>query len=271
MLKKIQETIDYLQKDGPFNPEVGIILGTGLGGLVNEIEIHKTIPYQSIPNFPVSTVDGHRGQLIFGMMNGKKIVAMQGRFHYYEGYTMQELTFPVRVMKYLGIRLLILSNAAGGVNPDFEVGDIMVIEDHINLMKDNPLIGKNDEEIGTRFPDMSHSYDSELIRMTFQIAATHGIKLQKGVYAAVSGPTFETPAEYKYIRAIGADAVGMSTVPEVIAARHMGLRCFAVSIISDLGVPGKIVEITHKEVIHAASAVEPKMTKIIRELLTVLN
>jgi purine-nucleoside phosphorylase len=271
MLKKIKETIDYLEKEGHFNPEVGIILGTGLGGLVDEIEIQQTIPYQSIPNFPVSTVDGHRGQLIFGTMNGKRIVAMQGRFHYYEGYSMQELTFPVRVMKYLGIKLLILSNASGGVNPSFEVGDIMVIEDHINLMKDNPLIGKNEEEIGTRFPDMSNSYDPELIKLTQSIANQHGIKLQRGVYAAVSGPTFETPAEYSYIRTIGADAVGMSTVPEVIAARHMGLKCFAVSVISDLGVPGKIVEITHKEVIHAASAVEPKMTKIIRELLSVLN
>jgi len=271
MLKKIKETIDYLEKDGPFNPEVGIILGTGLGGLVDEIEVQQTIPYQSIPNFPVSTVEGHRGQLIFGTMNGKRIVAMQGRFHYYEGYSMQELTFPVRVMKYLGIRILFLSNASGGVNPNFEIGDIMVIEDHINLMKDNPLIGRNEEEIGTRFPDMSHSYDPELIALTLKIANQHGIKLQRGIYAAVSGPTFETPAEYKYIRTIGADAVGMSTVPEVIAARHMGLKCFAVSVISDLGVPGKIVEITHKEVIHAASSVEPKMTKIIKELLAVMN
>jgi purine-nucleoside phosphorylase len=271
MLKKIKETIDYLEKDGAFKPEIGIILGTGLGGLVNEIEITRSIPYQSIPHFPVSTVDGHLGQLIFGVMNGKKIVAMQGRFHYYEGYTMQELTFPVRVMKYLGIKLLVLSNASGGVNPNFEVGDIMLIEDHINLMKDNPLIGKNDEEVGTRFPDMSHSYDPELITLTLKIAEQHGIRLRRGVYAAVSGPTFETPAEYKYIRTIGADAVGMSTVPEVIAARHMGLRCLAVSVISDLGVPGKIVEITHKEVILAASTVEPKMTRIIKELLATLN
>jgi purine-nucleoside phosphorylase len=270
MLKRIKETIDYLEKDGSFKPEVGIILGTGLGGLVDEIKIQQTIPYQTIPNFPVSTVDGHRGQLIFGTMNGKRIVAMQGRFHYYEGYTMQELTFPVRVMKYLGIQTLLLSNASGGVNPNFEVGDIMVITDHINLMKDNPLIGRNEEEIGTRFPDMGHAYDPELIDKTLKIASQHGIKLQRGVYAAVSGPTFETPAEYKYIHTIGADAVGMSTVPEVIAARHMGLKCFAVSVISDLGVQGKIVEITHQEVIQAASAVEPKMTKIIKELLSVL-
>ena len=201
-------------------------------------------------------------------MNGKNIVAMQGRFHYYEGYTMQEITFPVRVMKFLGIEMLILSNASGGVNPDFEVGDIMVIDDHLNLMKDNPLIGKNENEIGTRFPDMGHAYDRQLVEKAFSIAQKNGIKLQKGVYAAVSGPTYETPAEYKYIRTIGADAVGMSTVPEVIAARHMGLKCFAVSIISDLGVPGKIVEISHKHVIDAASAVEPIMTRIIKEMIS---
>ena len=267
MLIKIKETIEYLESRISIKPEIGIILGTGLGGLVNEIDILHTIPYEFIPNFPVSTVQGHHGQLIFGMMGGKPIVAMQGRFHYYEGYTMQEITFPVRVMNFLGIRLLILSNASGGVNPDFEVGDIMVIEDHINLMKDNPLIGKNEDEVGTRFPDMSHAYDPGLIEKAFAFSVKAGIKLQKGVYAAVSGPTYETPAEYKYIRTIGADAVGMSTVPEVISARHMGLKCFAVSIISDLGVPGKIVEISHKHVIDAASAVEPVMTRIIREMI----
>jgi purine-nucleoside phosphorylase len=267
MLIKIKETIEYLERKISVKPEIGIILGTGLGGLVKEIEIHHTIPYEHIPNFPVSTVDGHKGQLIFGTMSGKYIVAMQGRFHYYEGYSMQEITFPVRVMKFLGVKLLILSNASGGVNPDFEVGDIMVIEDHINLMKDNPLLGKNEEEIGTRFPDMGHAYDTSLVEKSMEIAQKNNIRLRRGVYAAVSGPTYETPAEYRYIRIIGADAVGMSTVPEVIAARHMGLRCFAVSVISDLGVPGKIVEITHKHVIDAASAVEPVMTKIIKELI----
>ena len=267
MLKKIKETVEYLETKIRMKPEIGIILGTGLGGLVNEIEIFCTIPYEFIPNFPVSTVDGHRGQLIFGTMNGRSIVAMQGRFHYYEGYTMQEITFPVNVMKFLGIKLLILSNASGGVNPGFEVGDLMVIEDHINLMKNNPLIGQNEEEIGTRFPDMSDAYDREIINLAFKIAQRNNIKLQKGIYAAVSGPTFETPAEYRYIRLIGADAVGMSTVPEVIAARHMKLKCFAFSVISDLGVPGKIVEITHKDVIREASNVEPKMTKIINELI----
>ena len=267
MLKKIKETIEYLESRISLKPEVGIILGTGLGGLVNEIDILHTLPYEFIPNFPVSTVAGHHGQLIFGTMSGKNIVAMQGRFHYYEGYTMQEITFPVRVMKFLGIELLILSNASGGVNPDFEVGDIMVINDHINLMKDNPLIGRNDDGVGTRFPDMGEAYNARLIEKAFGIARNHGIKLQQGVYAAVSGPTYETPAEYRYIRTIGADAVGMSTVPEVIAARHMGLKCFAVSIISDLGVPGKIIEITHKHVIDAASAVEPVMTSIIKEMI----
>ncbi len=267
MLKKLKETIEYLKLKVDLKPEVGIILGTGLGSLVNEIDILHTIPYESIPNFPVSTVAGHHGQLIFGTMSGRNIVAMQGRFHYYEGYTMQELTFPVRVMHFLGIKLLVLSNASGGLNPDFEVGDIMVIDDHINLMKDNPLIGKNESEIGMRFPDMGHAYDQELIRKAFAIGEKQKISLKRGIYVAVSGPTYETPAEYRYIRIIGGDAVGMSTVPEVIAARHMGLRCFAVSIISDLGVPGKIVEISHQHVIDAASAAEPKMTQLLRELL----
>ncbi len=267
MLKKIRETIEYLETRIAVKPEIGIILGTGLGGLVKEIDITHTIPYEFIPNFPVSTVDGHHGQLIFGTMSGRNIVAMQGRFHYYEGYTMQELTFPIRVMRFLGVELLILSNASGGLNPGFEVGDIMVIDDHINLMKDNPLIGQNETEVGTRFPDMSQAYDPELIAKAFLIGERERIDLKRGVYVAVSGPTYETPAEYNYIRVIGGDAVGMSTVPEVIAARHMGLRCFAVSIISDLGVPGKIVEISHKHVIDAASAAEPKMTRLLQEML----
>jgi len=266
-LIKVKETVEYLEGKISQKPEIGIILGTGLGGLVNEILVQHTLPYEFIPNFPVSTVAGHHGQLIFGSMGGKNIVAMQGRFHYYEGYSMQEIAFPVMVMKFLGIKLLVLSNASGGVNPDFEVGDIMVITDHINLMKNNPLIGKNEEEVGTRFPDMGNAYDPEFIESAFEIAGRLGIRLQRGVYAAVSGPTYETPAEYRYIRIIGADAVGMSTVPEVISARHMGLKCFAVSVISDLGVPGKIVEITHKHVINAASAVEPVMTRLIRELI----
>ncbi len=267
MLKKIHETIEYLEGKSSIKPEVGIILGTGLGGLVNEIEIEHTIPYEFIPNFPVSTVDGHHGQLIFGKMSDHQVVAMQGRFHYYEGYTMQEIAFPIRIMNYLGVSTLILSNASGGLNPDFEIGDLMVIDDHINLMGDNPLLGPNDSEMGPRFPDMSHAYDPGLIESIFRIATKHKIRLQRGTYAAVTGPTFETPAEYNYIRVIGADAVGMSTVPEVITARHLGMKCFAVSVISDLGVLGKIVEISHQDVIEAASRAEPKMTAIIKDLL----
>lgn len=267
MSDKLRETVEFLKSEVTLLPEVGIILGTGLGGLVTELEILHTIPYARIPNFPVSTVDGHTGELIFGKMNGRNVIAMQGRFHYYEGYSMQEVGFPVQVMKLLGIELLILSNASGGVNPSFNVGDLMIIEDHINLMKDNPLIGLNDDILGPRFPDMSHAYDRELIEKAFTIAGKHNILLQRGIYAAVSGPSFETPAEYRYIRAIGADAVGMSTVPEVLAARHMNLKCFAFSVITDLGVPGKIVEVTHQDVIRAASNVEPQMTKIIKELI----
>jgi len=267
MLKKILETVEYLEGKTSVKPEIGIILGTGLGGLVNEIEVEHTIPYEFIPNFPVSTVEGHHGQLIFGAMCDHPVIAMQGRFHYYEGYTMQEIAFPIRVMKYLGVKILIISNASGGINPDYEIGDLMIIEDHINLLKDNPLLGPNEVEMGPRFPDMSHAYDPILIDKVKTIAKHHNIKLQQGIYAAVSGPTFETPAEYNYIRIIGADAVGMSTVPEVITARHLDLRCFAFSVISDLGVHGKIVEITHQDVIDAASKVEPKMTQIIKDLL----
>lgn len=267
MLEKIKNTVAFIQSKTDFQPEVGIILGTGLGGLVNEIETHFTLSYKDIPNFPVSTVSGHKGQLIFGMLGGKKVMAMQGRFHYYEGYTMQELTFPVRVMKSLGINLLIVSNASGGMNPAFEVGDIMFITDHINLMADNPLIGKNYDELGPRFPSMHDAYDVNILEKAKAIAVAKNIKVQSGVYAAVSGPVFETPAEYKYIRIIGADCVGMSTIPEVIVARHMGLPVFAVSIITDMGVDGQLCEVSHEEVIKAANASEPKMTVILKELL----
>jgi purine-nucleoside phosphorylase len=271
MLEKIQKTIKYINGKIDAKPEFGIVLGTGLGGLVNEIEITTTIAYNDIPNFPVSTVKGHEGKLIFGKLGGKNVVAMQGRFHYYEGYTMQELTFPIRVLKHLGIKLLILSNAAGGVNPDYEIGDLMVIKDHINLMGNNPLIGKNDTGLGPRFPDMSETYDKKVIRQFTKLARVHNIHFQVGVYAAVTGPTFETPAEYKYISILGADAVGMSTVPEAIVARHMSLPVFAVSVISDLGVEGKIVEISHDDVIDAASLVEPKMTLVIKEMIEKLD
>lgn len=270
MLNEINETIAFIRSVTNFQPQVGIILGTGLGNLANEIKVHKTIPYAEIPNFPVSTVVGHKGQLVFGTLNNVNVVAMQGRFHYYEGYTMKELSFPVRVMKYLGIKTLILSNASGGVNPTFKVGDIMIITDHINLMANNPLIGKNDDQVGPRFPDMSEAYNKELIDKALQIAERNNIRCVQGVYAAVTGPTFETPAEYRYIKFTGADCVGMSTVPEVIVARHMGLPVFAVSIITDLGVEGKVVEVSHEEVIQAANNAEPKMTTIIKELISII-
>jgi len=270
MLEKIKETTEFIQKKINFKPEIGIILGTGLGGLVNEIDIKHTLAYESIPNFPVSTVEGHSGKLIFGILGGRKVVAMQGRFHYYEGYTMKELTFPVRVMKFLGIEKLFVSNASGGVNPDFEIGDLMIITDHMNLLPDNPLMGKNYPELGPRFPDMSEPYDRSMIEKAINVAKKLKIKYQTGIYAALSGPCFETHAEYLWVRNIGADAVGMSTIPEVIVARHMSIPCFAISIITDLGVQGKIVEITHQEVIKVASEAEKKMTILMKELIASL-
>ncbi len=266
MLKQINQTVSFLQKKGISKPDAGIILGTGLGGLVSEIKNKIEIEYSKIPNFPVSTVEGHAGKLIFGDFGNKKIVAMQGRFHFYEGYSMDEVIFPVRVLNFLGIKILFLSNAAGGVNPDHEIGDIMLITDHINLLP-NPLIGPNDIKIGERFPDMSESYNMDLVKKAEEIAERNNIRTHRGVYLATSGPTFETPAEYKHFRIIGADAVGMSTVPEVIAARHMGLSCFAVSIISDLGVEGKIEYVTHEIVQKAAAESESKMTQIMTELI----
>jgi len=269
MLEKINQSVRFIQEKAGNNPEVGIILGTGLGGLVREIEITHTLKYQDIPNFPVSTVEGHQGKLIFGNLSGKKVVAMQGRFHFYEGYTMQEVTFPVRVMKYLGIKNLLVSNASGGVNPGFEIGDLMIINDHINLIP-NPLIGKNNPEFGPRFPDMSDAYDKKLMAKADAIASKHKIKVQKGVYIGVTGPTLETPAEYKHFRIIGGDAVGMSTVPEIIVAHQMGIPCFAISIITDLGVPGKIVKVTHTDVQNVAEKAEPLMTLIMKELIAEL-
>ncbi len=267
MLQEIKSTTENIRKQvNNFQPEVGIILGTGLGGLVKEIDIAHTLSYENIPNFPVSTVEGHSGKLIFGTLGGKKIVAMQGRFHYYEGYTMQQVTFPVRVMKFLGIKTLFLSNASGGMNPDFEIGEIMIINDHINLFP-NPLIGKNIAELGVRFPDMMEAYDKHLIAKAKEIAKRNNIKVSEGVYVGLTGPTLETPAEYKYVRVIGGDAVGMSTVPEVIVARHMGIPCFAISICTDLGVPGKIMETTHEDVQRVAATQEPKMTLIMKTLI----
>lgn len=267
MLEKTKHTVSFIRSKFDFTPEVGIILGTGLGGLVKEIEIEHTLDYEEIPNFPVSTVEGHHGRLIFGELGGKKIVAMQGRFHFYEGYSMQEVTFPVRVLKYLGINNLLVSNASGGVNPDFEIGDLMIINDHINLIP-NPLIGTHNNDFGARFPDMSEPYDKILIARAQEIAKRNHIKTQVGCYVSTTGPTFETPKEYQYFRIIGGDAVGMSTTPEVIVARQMGVPCFAISIITDLGVPGKIVEVTHEEVQKVASKAETKMTLIMKELIS---
>ncbi|MBK3518684.1 purine-nucleoside phosphorylase [Carboxylicivirga marina] len=267
MLETIQITADYLINQTTLKPVVGIILGTGLGGLVEEIEIEKSISYEEIPNFPVSTVEGHSGRLIFGTINNTPILAMQGRFHYYEGYDMKEVTFPVRVMKQMGIETLFVSNASGGLNPDYVVGDIMVINDHINMFGDNPLIGRNNNKLGPRFPDMSEPYSKRLIAEALMIGNDNGIDLKQGVYVGTTGPTFETPAEYKMFRILGADAVGMSTVPEVIVARHMDMQCFGISIITDSGVPGQIVEVSHEEVQEVAAAAEPKMTMVIKELL----
>jgi purine-nucleoside phosphorylase len=266
MLEKVKETVAFIKGKISISPEVGIILGTGLGGLVRDIKNQQVLNYGDIPNFPVSTVEGHKGHLIFGDLGGKSVVAMQGRFHFYEGYSIKEVTFPVRVMKYLGIKNLFVSNASGGVNPDFEIGDLMIINDHINLIP-NPLIGPNDNEFGPRFPDMSHPYDHKLIALAEEIAKKHGVKTQIGCYVGTTGPTFETPKEYQYFRIIGGDTVGMSTVPEVIVARQMGLPVFAISIITDLGVPGKIVEVTHQEVQRIGQQAEQKMTMIMEEML----
>jgi purine-nucleoside phosphorylase len=268
MLEQIKFTTKSIQtKTNNFLPEFGIILGTGLGGLVNEINIQFSIPYNEVPNFPVSTVEGHSGKLIFGELGGKNVMAMQGRFHFYEGYSMQQVTFPVRVMNELGIKTLIVSNASGGMNPAFEVGEIMIINDHINLFSTNPLIGKNINELGPRFPDMSEAYKKDYVELAKKIAQQNNIKVSEGVYAGLSGPCFETPAEYRYIWRIGADVVGMSTVPEVIVAKHSGMNCFGISIVTDLGVAGSVQNVSHEEVQHIAKAQEPKMSLIVKELI----
>ncbi len=267
MLEKIRETAAFIRNEVGEMPCIAVILGTGLGDLVNHIEIKKELSYKDIPNFPVSTVEGHSGKLIFGNLGGKYIMAMQGRFHYYEGYDMKQVTFPVRVMKELGVEKLFVSNAAGGMNKEFRVGDVMVITDHINLFPENPLRGKNFEELGPRFPAMTEAYSSGLIMMADDIAREQGIRLMHGVYVGTPGPTFETPAEYEYFRVIGGDAVGMSTVPEVIVANHAGMMVFGISVITDLG--GKdIKEVpTHEEVQKAAVKAQPVMTGIIKEML----
>ena len=266
MLETIKETAFYIKNKTQFEPEIGIILGTGLGGMVEEIQKKHVIEYESIPNFPISTVESHHGNLIMGTINGKRVVAMQGRFHYYEGYTTQEVTFPVRVMKFLGIKYLFVSNASGGVNPDYQIGDLMILNDHINLIP-NPLIGAHELEFGDRFPDMSETYSKELIIRAEEIAKNNNIRIQSGCYVATTGPTLETPKEYEYFRIIGGDTVGMSTVPEIIVAHQMGITCFAISIITDLGVPGKIVKVTLEDVKRVAEEAEPKMTLIMKELI----
>ncbi len=268
MIELIKTTADFIKSKISATPEVAIILGSGLGGLANKVEDAIAIAYKDIPNFPVSTVEGHSGKLIFGTLGGKNVVAMQGRFHYYEGYNMKEVTFPVRVMKMLGVKYLIVSNAAGGLNPNFKVGDIMLINDHINFFPENPLRGKNMEDFGPRFPDMSKVYNPELIKIAENIAKQENIALQKGVYIGSPGPTLETKAEYRLFRIFGADATGMSTVPEVIVAHHQGMKCFGLSVITNVSEPiNPEEETTHEEVQNVAGIVQPKMTTIITKLI----
>jgi len=263
MWNKVQETVSYLKENGFSTPDYGIILGSGLGKLVDVINIEQSLEYKDIPNFPVSTVAGHSGKLIFGTIGNKKVICLQGRFHFYEGWSMQETVFPVRVMKYLGVQNLIVSNASGGVNSAFAVGDIMIINDHINMMPLHPLHGKNDERFGPRFVDMSDAYDKPMITKMLKIGQEEGVKLHQGVYMALQGPTFETPAEYGLVRALGADCVGMSTVPEVIVAKHMGMTCFGVSVITDLGVEGVVESVSHEEVQIAAKSAEKALSKLV--------
>lgn len=266
MIANIGETTEWLKAHTSLRPTTAIILGTGLGRLAQEIDVVDAFDYKDIPHFPVSTVEGHHGRLLFGHLGGKEVLAMEGRFHYYEGYPMQIVTYPIRVMYELGIQNLFVSNAAGGMNPDFEIGDIMIITDHINFFPEHPLHGPN-FPTGPRFPDMSEAYDREFIRKAKAIAQARHIRIVEGVYVGVQGPTFETPAEYKMYRIMGGDAVGMSTVPEVIVARHCGIRTFGISIITDLGVEGKIVEVSHEEVQKAANAVQPVMAEIFGALI----
>jgi len=268
MLDNILNTTSYIKnKIGDFEPEIGIILGTGLGALVKEITVERQLMYGNIPDFPISTLEFHSGKLIFGTLAGKKVVAMQGRLHYYEGYNMQQITFPVRVMKMLGIKTLLVSNASGSLNPDFKKGDLMVINDHINLQPQNPLIGRNEEELGPRFPDMSQPYQINLVNKAMDIAVANNITCHKGVYVAVTGPNLETKAEYRYLRIIGGDAVGMSTVPEVIVANHMGLPVFAISVLTDEGFTEVLNPVSIEEILAIAQEAEPKLTLILKELI----
>lgn len=270
MMQKINEAVAFIKKQYSEKPVVGIVLGSGLGSFTSEITVAKEIPYNTIPHFPVSTVEGHSGKLIFGQMGGKNVVCMAGRFHYYEGYSTPEVVFPIRVMKFLGIETLLISNAAGGSTRAFKVGDLMIIKDHVSFFTPNPLVGQNSSELGPRFPDMSEPYKKYLIDKVKDIAAKKNIELKEGVYCGVTGPTFETRAEYKLLSLIGGDAVGMSTVQEVIAAVHMGLPVFAMSVITDIGIRDEENTITHDEVLQAAKDAEPKLTYIFKELVAQL-
>ncbi len=267
LFDKIQETALFIKQKTTLQPQIGIILGSGLGGLIDSVVVEASIPYSEIPNFPVSTVQGHKGALVFGSLDGVNVVMMAGRFHYYEGYSMEEVTFPVRVMKALGVTNLIVSNAAGGMNKSFGIGELMIITDHINQFPEHPLRGKNDERLGTRFPDMSEAYDKGYIALAKAISKDLGYTIRAGVYIGLQGPTFETPAEYKWLHVIGGDAVGMSTVPEVIVARHGGMKVFAMSVITDLGITDSPVKVSHEEVLEAANNAAPKMAKLVTELV----
>jgi len=268
--QKFKEALSYLKAKYPHSPQVGIVLGSGLGNFSDEVQVEAEVDYEKIPHFPVSTVEGHKGKLIFGNLSGKKVVCMAGRFHFYEGYDAEQVVFPIRIMKLLGIKALLLSNAAGGVNPNFKVGDLMIITDHVSFFTRNPLIGKNISEFGPRFPDMSEPYKKDLIQKARDIAKRLGIQLREGVYFAVTGPTFETRAEYKFVHALGGDAVGMSTVQECIVANHMNLPVFAMSVITDIGIREDENKITHEEVLHAAKEAEPNFAAVFREMVRVI-
>ena len=267
MWEQVQQTVEYIKNKTGFTPEYGIILGSGLGSFTDDIKIEHTLPYNEIPNFPVSTVEGHKGALVFGTIGDKKVVAMQGRFHYYEGYDMKQVTFPVRVMKYIGVTKLIVSNASGGVNPNYKVGSIVLIKDHINMLPEHPLRGKNDERFGPRFVNMSEPYSQKMIAKAKEVAKELNIEVQDGVYLGLQGPTFETLSEYRMVKALGGDCVGMSTVPEVIVARHMELETFGLSVITDMGNEDAIETITHEEVLEAAREAEPHVRQLIKQLI----
>jgi len=267
MWEQVQETVSYIKERIDFIPEYGVILGSGLGSFTDEMKVEFTLPYNEIPNFPVSTVQGHKGALVFGSIGDKKVVAMQGRFHFYEGYSMTEVTFPVRVMKFLGVEKLVVSNASGGVNPSYKVGSIVMITDHINMTPEHPLRGKNDERFGPRFVNMSEPYSRKMIAKATELAQELNIEVHEGIYLGLQGPTFETLAEYKMVKILGADCVGMSTVPEVIVARHMDLETFGISVITDMGNEESIGTISHDEVLEAAKEAEPKVRSLIKELI----